>query len=174
MIDRLLDGCWGRVRMIAGMLLSFVVVTLVLMVMGGCALQAVDPPQSDFFAQLSAPDIAMSQPVPLPERPQATVLKTESGDYMAFDPAGAKQLVQRDESCEVNADIAHEAALGFDAMTASYSLLLGQAQAHERAYNLLGRRWGQAETQLNRAEVTHGVENWFNRALLLAAVGLAL
>jgi hypothetical protein len=160
-----------------GLLMSFVVLLLaavVLFALVGCGLSPVQVPESRYFAQLQPADVEMAEPAPLPPRPEARLLSTPGGEVMAFDGGTGSMLLARDEVAEANTQIAGACSVGFGELQGAYNVLLDKAQEQERYTNHVGRRWAEAETQLRRDQTAHAWENWFNRLLLAAALGLAL
>lgn len=150
------------------------VLAVVLLCLSGCASAPLQGPQSSLFSGYAVPDVAMPRPAALPERPRAALLQTPQGDLLVFDAAAAQQLLLRDRVAEQNTELAGHCAAGFDAQAEAYAVLLRQAQAQEQLYNHLGQRWADAERQLDAEQRSRAVENWFNRALLFAVLGLAL
>lgn len=151
-----------------------IIAALCALTLSACGLQPARAPRSEVFSQLAPVSVHMPAPAELPPRPQAQVLATDGGDYMAFDAEQAARLLARDEAAAANTDIAGQCTAGYNELAGAYGDLLERAQQHEAAYNQLAQRWADAENDAQRERVIHDAENWINRALLLLALGLAL
>lgn len=148
--------------------------TLLILILSGCSGAPVKAPSSELFAKMQKPEVSMPAPATLPQRPDATLLSHSGQEFMGFDARAAAKLLIRDEVAEQNTVIAGQCSAGFNEMSSAYAVLLDEARAHERTYNLVGQKWADAEAQLQRESLTHAVENWLNRALIFLAVSLAL